>query len=118
MRRGLALFFLIAASASSAGASSLDRTVLLRVLRSAHPAVGRCAGKWQLEGRHVVRITVVDQRVTSVVLSEAPKGEPAAARRCVTAAFEGLRFPPITNIDDPSKPARIQIAYPFVIADR
>jgi hypothetical protein len=118
MRRGLALFVLLLLSASSAQASSLNRAAFLRILRRAHPAVARCAGKWHLAGRHVVRIDVVDQRVVTVVLSEAPRGEPVAARRCVASGFEKLRFPPITNIDDPGKPARLRIAYPFLIAER
>lgn len=75
---------------ATAHANSIDRELLRRVLRTAHPAVAACRLPPE---RYVVRLVVEpDGRVSDVTLEE-PLDASVDATRCVTRAFARVVFP-------------------------
>ena len=77
-----------------AHASSLDTTLIRRLLAGAAPAVARCAVAHHLPpGGYAVVITVQPGGATAVALGRTPALLTAPGAACVRAAFAAVRFP-------------------------
>lgn len=100
-----------------ARAWSIDRELVLRVLRQAE--VWSCVEQHALvPGRYVAWIEVDDRGRGRATLREVPAAISPAGRRCVTRAFDALRYPSVgeaTVAYSAASPpqSRYSIAYPF-----
>jgi hypothetical protein len=117
-----------------AGARSLDRSRLRRVLSGASRDVAACAPPL---GRYAVVLAVAsDGRVRDVRVDDAPPELMPVTERCVRAAYRRLTFPafeapavlvppaarprraePVSHLPPPrtSRVAQIEIAWPFEV---
>lgn len=113
LRRSLALVsaLLPAASLPAADASSLDMTLIRRLLRAASPRVSECAAAHTLPpGGYTVVITVAPAGGSGVALTRMPEGVTASGAACVRDAFAAVRFPPIGAGDQ-----AIRLVWPFAL---
>ncbi|MBX3128672.1 MAG: hypothetical protein KF718_18265 [Polyangiaceae bacterium] len=104
-------------------AASLDRKLMLAVLRRATPELRSCAGQHGLpSGRYAMTLQVdALGRVQSARLGERPATIRRAAVVCITGAFARLRFPRANealvawSAASPPSPS-YSLTYPFVLA--
>lgn len=109
---------LLLACPLAAQASSLDRTLVLRVIREKQAEYQKCyteALSWnpQLKGRLVIRFTVESDGEVSSAAEQAAAGErfpDEVVVMCVTEQFRQLRFPP--------GPQTVHIVYPMVFTPK
>lgn len=103
------LIALLLATNLPAAASSLDMTLIRRVLRGARAAVGRCATEHGLPpGGYTVVITVPPAGDVGVMLTRRPAGVTTPGADCVRAAYAAVRFPRIGAGDQP-----VRLIWPF-----
>jgi hypothetical protein len=119
-------FWLVSASAS---ATSIDRELLRRVLRSANADVAACSAP---SGRYVVRIVIEDDgKVTDVAITDSPDIS-RSVKSCIVASYRRLVFPafgpprpqappvprmtaPVSHLPMP-RPATIQVFWLFIVS--
>lgn len=97
------------ATSAPAVASSLDMTLIRRILRGAAPAVARCAADHALPpGGYTVVITVPPGGPLGIELPRAPDGLAPRGAACIRAAYATVRFPRIGAGDQ-----AIRLIWPF-----